>query len=291
MALKPFFTEGGFGVSNSTANTTTTVIYANTDIQTANISVTGTANLGSVSNIIITGGTANYVLKTDGAGNLSWTAQTGGGAGNSISNMPSYIAEGDSFTLSANYQGLFAEPIVVDGSLEIFGNLIDVSGNNYITGNGTLTISNFSTTGNVTGQYILGNGYYLTGITGGGGGSNIANGTSNVNIATSGGNVTTSVNGTSNVIVVSSTGVNITGTLSASGNSNVGNIGTASIVSTGNVTLSGSNISLGTVSNIKITGGTANYVLQTDGTGNLSWAAQTGGTGGDTLSPFLLMGA
>ena len=33
----------------------------------------------------------------------------------------------------------------------------------------------------------------------------------------------------------------------------------------------GSNLSLGNISNIKITGGSANYVLKTDGTGNLSW--------------------
>jgi hypothetical protein len=37
--------------------------------------------LGNVGNVTITGGSANYVLQTDGAGNLSWTAQTGGGNG------------------------------------------------------------------------------------------------------------------------------------------------------------------------------------------------------------------
>ena len=45
----------------------------------ARINVTNTANLGAVGNITITGGSANYVLKTDGAGNLSWVAQSGGG--------------------------------------------------------------------------------------------------------------------------------------------------------------------------------------------------------------------
>jgi hypothetical protein len=41
----------------------------------------------------------------------------------------------------------------------------------------------------------------------------------------------------------------------------------------------GSNLSLGNVANIKITGGVNGYVLQTDGTGNLDWTAQTGGGG------------
>ena len=47
----------------------------------------------------------------------------------------------------------------------------------------------------------------------------------------------------------------------------------------------------GSVDNITITGGTANFVLQTDGLGNLTWAAQSGGGGaGETFNPFLLAG-
>jgi hypothetical protein len=49
-----------------------------------------------------------------------------------------------------------------------------------------------------------------------------------------------------------------------------------------NVTFNGSNISLGNVSTVKITGGTNGFVLQTDGTGNLDWTAQTGGGGNGT---------
>jgi len=49
-----------------------------------------------------------------------------------------------------------------------------------------------------------------------------------------------------------------------------------------NVTYNGSNISLGNVSTVKITGGVNGYVLQTDGTGNLDWTAMTGGGGNGT---------
>lgn len=45
------------------------------------------------------------------------------------------------------------------------------------------------------------------------------------------------------------------------------------------VTFNNGNLSLGSVANIKLTGGTNGYVLQTDGTGNLTWTAQTGGSG------------
>jgi hypothetical protein len=54
----------------------------------------------------------------------------------------------------------------------------------------------------VTGNYFIGNGSLLTGISGGGGGSSIVNGTSNVVVAASG-NVTVGINGISNVAVFS----------------------------------------------------------------------------------------
>lgn len=49
-----------------------------------------------------------------------------------------------------------------------------------------------------------------------------------------------------------------------------------------------SNVSLGNVSNIHISGGTANTVLTTDGNGNLSWAQ--GGSGGSTRAVAMTMG-
>jgi len=50
---------------------------------TPNISFAGanTVNLGSVSNLVIANGTANYVLSTDGAGNLTWVAPNSGATG------------------------------------------------------------------------------------------------------------------------------------------------------------------------------------------------------------------
>lgn len=48
-----------------------------------------------------------------------------------------------------------------------------------------------------------------------------------------------------------------------------------------NVTYSGGNLSLGEMTNVKILGGTNGYVLQTDGTGNLTWTAQIAGDPGN----------
>jgi hypothetical protein len=51
------------------------------------------------------------------------------------------------------------------------------------------------------------------------------------------------------------------------------------------VTYNGSNLSLGNVANIKITGGVNGYVLQTDGTGNLDWTLMSGNGGGGNGTP------
>ena len=61
--------------------------------------------LGSPSNVVITGGTAGFVLSTDGAGNLTWTAQTGT-AGTSVAAAGSntQIQFNDSGVIGANTQ-------------------------------------------------------------------------------------------------------------------------------------------------------------------------------------------
>ena len=55
-----------------------------------------------------------------------------------------------------------------------------------------------SATGNITGNYFIGNGSQLTGLPGG---TSISNGTSNVSVVSSGGNVAVAINGFSNVAV------------------------------------------------------------------------------------------
>jgi len=55
------------------------------------------------------------------------------------------------------------------------------------------------------------------------------------------------------------------------------------LTGTGNVAFSGANVTLGAVANLHITGGTSGYVLQTDGSGTLSWVAQSGGGGASSI--------
>jgi hypothetical protein len=105
----------------------------------------------------------------------------------------------------------------------------DNEGNLTLPTGGALT-----TTGNVTGNFFIGNGSQLTGIVAAAG-SNIANGNSNVSIATANGNVTITAVGNT-TMTVTGTGANITGTLNATGNISGANISaTGTLTSTGKI--------------------------------------------------------
>lgn len=103
MAFKYFNVKNGLVTGNILLHSGNGIISANAF--NGNLNVTSTANLGNVGNVIITGGTANYVLQTDGQGNLSWAAQTGGGASNPVyfqSNVSEVVA-GSSLVVNVNY--------------------------------------------------------------------------------------------------------------------------------------------------------------------------------------------
>ena len=71
-----FNNNGEFGASpNLVFDTTTATLISE------NFTVTGNSLLGDAQNVSILGGVNGYVLQTDGAGGLSWTAQSGGGGG------------------------------------------------------------------------------------------------------------------------------------------------------------------------------------------------------------------
>jgi hypothetical protein len=182
--------------ANFLTGTLTTAAQPNiTSIGTlTSLSVSGNSTLGSNANLKISGGSANFVLSTDGASNLSWVVQSGGGNA-----------------------------------------------------------------------------------------SNIANGTSNVSIPAVNGNILFGVAGTANVINVNTSNVIL-------GTGTGGNLTGANVISANTftgTTLSITGVStLGPPANVKISGGTANYVLSTDGASNLSWVA-SGGTGSHYLNTYL----
>jgi hypothetical protein len=206
------------------------------------LSVSGNANIGNI-------GTGGLITAT---GNLNAGNIITGGIVSATGNGSFGNVNGGNL-ITANYTTAVittgAQPnITSTGTLSS----LSVSGTSNLGAVGNVTI-----TGGTNGYVLSTNGSGLlswVAQSGGGGGASISNGTSNVNIATSGGNVTTSVNGNANILTVTGTGANINGTLSVTGQTNLGAVG-----------------------NVVITGGTANYVLKTNGAGTLSWTAMPSG--------------
>jgi hypothetical protein len=262
-------------------------------------------NLGNVANLRIGGGTNGYVLQTDGAGNLTWTAQTGGGGGNGTpggSNSQVQFNDAGTFGGDAGFtynkltNTLSVENITAGNSPD---DTVTIAGNLSVTGdlsvNDIASVGNLSASGNVIGEYLVGNGTYITGlvtdianyvarpiqsnITAVGTLSSLAlsgNLTSTANIAISGdysganlslsANITASNGAFRNLVTI---GSNLT----------INNSAVLRIA--GNLNSAGSpNIYLGTLANIHITGGVGGQVITTDGTGNLYWGTGGGGNGG-----------
>lgn len=81
------------------------------------LSATGLVNLGNISNVKISGGTADYVLKTDGTGNLSWTAQS---TGTLTADVDNFTGDGSNiaFTLANSPAGENFTMVAVQGILQ-----------------------------------------------------------------------------------------------------------------------------------------------------------------------------
>jgi hypothetical protein len=133
----------------------------------------GNVNLGDVGNVTITGGTNGYVLQTDGAGNLDWTAMTGGGGNGTPGGSNTQIQYNDAGAFGGNAGFTFNE---ITGAVNIPGNISATSITGFLAtpsqtaitavGSltslsvvGTATVGNITTTGNVsiTGNLAIGN--------------------------------------------------------------------------------------------------------------------------------------
>jgi hypothetical protein len=274
-----FNKDGVFGAS---ANL---VFDSTSDTLTAlNVSVTGNTALGDVQTVSISGGVNGYVLQTDGAGGLSWTAQSGGGGGGNGS------PGGSNMQVQFNSAGSFAGD--AGFIYDVDTNLLSAT---HIAGEGgnisNVTYANITGIGNISAVNLTGASdtvLYANGVF-----ADISAGAS-ANFANFAGNLT--VASQPNITSVGTlTGLQVGGGLSVVGNIGGGNIaitdtatftGPVVIDSLGNLTVSGNanlqtspNIEL-PVANLHIDGGLNGYVLATDGSGGLSWTLNSGGGGG-----------
>lgn len=134
----------------------------------------------------------------------------------------------------------------------------NVVSSNSIISTGNLVAANINGGNLVVGNYFSGNGSLLTSING----SNVTGVVPNANYASYAGNVTVAAQ------------------------SNITSLGTlTSLTSNGTVNFTNtSNVTLGNISNIHISGGTSGYLLSTDGAGNLSWTYNASGSGNANIS-------
>jgi hypothetical protein len=192
-ALTGIIASGGASIVNGTSN----VVVA----ASGNVTV-GVAGTSDVATFTTVGMTANSIAATNNATGFNFRVGDDAWIGD--------INVAD--TISIRGQQNAANGYIIFGNADSTAQL-GRAGSGPLTYNGA-----FSAAGNVTGSYFIGNGSLLTGISGGGGGTSISNGTSDVTVVSSGGNVAVSIGGTSNVAVFATTGEYVTGLISASGN-------------------------------------------------------------------------
>jgi hypothetical protein len=201
-----------FNYNTSTLSPTNLVVNGGTYLANANI----TAN---VANMHILGGTNGYVLQTDGAGNLNWTTQTGGGGNGSPGGADTQVQFNDGGVFGGNVGFTFNK---TTGNLNISGNIIgNVTNANYANFAGNVAGANV--TGQVANALIAGTVY--------------TNAQPNI---TSVGNLTTlTVIGNSNTGNIYTSGLsgNITGANVISANTFIGNTQVSNITSYANISI------------------------------------------------------
>ena len=165
-----------------------------------NLTVTGETDLGSVANLTITGGNTNWVLATDGAGNLSWIpggeSLSNGNASVSTYAANSNVVIGGNLVPTSNVTQDLGAPTRAWRDLYLAGNTIYLGGAQISAEGNTVTITNPS-----GGELIIDGNTIVDS-------ASIANGTSNVHVVRDG-DVVFDVAGVADVARVTSTGITV----------------------------------------------------------------------------------
>jgi hypothetical protein len=259
-------------------------------------------SLGNIANLKITGGDNGYFLQTDGEGNLTWAAGGNGGGNGSPGGANTQVQFNDSGSFGGDAGFVYnkdtnlltianltvVENLTATVSSAVTAGTVTTAAQPNITSVGTL--SNLNVTNTVAANLFTGSGANLTNLP-------AANLVGSVPLAQA---VTNAAQ--PNITSVGTlTSLTSSGNIAASGTLSGGNVSVSGAVSTTNLTILGnatfantftanansivnfsvaSDINLGTLANITITGGVNGYVLSTDGAGNLSWTAGGGGGNG-----------
>ena len=269
------------------------VLPGNVDFYGSNLS------LGNVSNIHIPGGSANYVLATDGSGSLFWRQAGTGNSNTAGSNTQIQYKYGDNLGANANLTfdvdtltfttdtihaiSVSASGNVTGGNLKTLGNVF--GGNASITGN--IDAGNLSLSGRVTANSalisILGQGSNRLPVYAAP--SGILETSETFQFVPSVGDLSLTGN------VIAGNGFKTIGTISATGNVTGGNILTVGLISaTGNITANyhiGNGALLTDITGANVTGQVGNALLA----GTVYTNAQPNITSVGTLSSLSVTGS
>jgi hypothetical protein len=218
-----------------------------------NLSGASNVTLGSITKLRITGGTAGYMLSTNGSGSLSWTNPAEAG----LSGIDTQIQFNDN--------GIFGS-----SSSLTFNKTSSV-----LTVTGNINTSNANLGNTTTSNYFSGNGYYLSSISG-------ANVTGSVALAS-----------TANALAASTIlGINQGGTganTAPVARTNLG-LGSMAVQNSGNVNITGGTITNTNISGLVPTGA---ILLWSGSTSNipLGWYLCNGANGTPDLRDRFVLGA
>jgi hypothetical protein len=186
-------------------------------------------------------------------------------------------------TRSSGGSPVNALDVLANADVKVYGNLI-VSGNlDVVNSNENAIITGLTPSFNTTsGALVISGGLGVGGNINTGGTVNSIAGSLSVGSLT----ITTGALSVTNLTATSITSTTISGTLSTAAQTNITSVGTlvglqvsgTASFGSGTVTFNPTNsypLNLGSVSYIKITGGSNGSYLSTDGNGNLSWGAVT----------------
>ena len=218
------------GTISSTGDITTAGFFIGDGSQLSNITASGAKIANGSSNVDISTSSGNVTIGVSGVGDVVKVATTGAyvtGIVSASGNVTGNYILGNGSLLTGV---ITSAAKISNGTSNV--DIATASGNvtvgiagtaNVLTINDTRTTlsGSFSATGNVTGNYFIGDGSQLTGISTSG--SKISNATSQVNIPVASGNIVASVN---NIIIANttSTGMYVNGVVNASGNVTGGNL-------------------------------------------------------------------
>lgn len=116
--VKNGLTTGNIILDAGNSSIVSSVVTANNVVD---FSIASNVTLGSVSNLHISGGTAGYVLSTNGSGTLSWVAQSGGGGAASTITVDNFTGTGSQteFTLSVTPTDINNTTLNYNGAVQI----------------------------------------------------------------------------------------------------------------------------------------------------------------------------